>query len=134
MDHKVFLDTNCIIDLIEQRIPNVEYVEKILKYKIYPVPSIAAPTVTNAYYITKYKNQQLYQIFINKFSIIALDEKLINQAFSLNMRDFEDAIQLASALKSNCNYFITWNKKDYIEAENYINILSPKEYCELINL
>ncbi len=134
MDHKVFLDTNCIIDLIQQRDPNVDYVEKVLKYRTYPVPSISAPTVTNAYYITKYKNQQLYQIFINKFSIIPLDENLINQAFGLNMKDFEDAIQLVSALKANCNYFITWNKKDFKNAEEFINILTPKEYCKLMNL
>jgi len=64
---------------------------------------------------------------IKGFSIAPLSSNVLNEAFKSEMKDFEDAIQLHSAIRARCEYLITRNKKDFI-SEDRPKILTPEEF------
>jgi predicted nucleic acid-binding protein len=67
---------------------------------------------------------------IKGFSIITLNPEILNKSFKSEMSDFEDAIQLNSAIKGKCKYLITRNKKDFA-ATGRISILTPEEFLSI---
>ncbi len=64
---------------------------------------------------------------IKGFSIASLDSRILNEAFKSEISDFEDAIQLYSAINSKCGLLITRNKKDF-GPNNKLDILTPEEF------
>ena len=76
--------------------------------------------------------KEVTKSIIKGFSIITLNPEILNKSFKSEIGDFEDAIQLYSAIKGNCKYLITRNKKDFITAGK-ISILTPEEFLSLGN-
>ena len=64
------------------------------------------------------------------FNIFPLTKKIIEEAITSQLPEFEDNIQLFSALKAEAEVLITRNKSHYIQDE--INILNPEELLEVI--
>ncbi len=63
-------------------------------------------------------------------NITYIDSKTIHDALALNYKDFEDAVQYQSALKTfGLTHFITRNKSDFTETS--LPILTPSEYWAL---
>jgi predicted nucleic acid-binding protein len=135
MSNRLFLDTNVISDIYLKRTPHYDIVVEFLQYcksKEYNF-CISALTVMNTAYIGKIKRHTIKQFrdLINSFIIIDLVEDLIDWAYHIDMNDFEDAVQYVSAVESECEYFVTWNKKDFKQVSNIINVLTPKEMLAL---
>ena len=57
--------------------------------------------------------------------IIPLNSKMLRISFASQMNDFEDAIQLNSAIKGGCTTLITRNKKDFGNPKE-LDILTPQ--------
>lgn len=131
---KIFLDTNILIDILAARKPfyfdSKALLEQINEY-VFVISSIS---VTNSYYIAKINDQLAFRDFIKEFNISLTDYGVIMKAFDLKMKDFEDAIQLASCINSGCNIFVTWNKKDFKRFENSFDIITPREFITLKRL
>jgi predicted nucleic acid-binding protein len=81
--------------------------------------------------ITKWKEPKTakddVKDIINGFSIVPLNERIIQNSFESKMEDFEDAIQFYSALEAKCAAIITRNKRDF-EISTDIVILTPEEF------
>jgi predicted nucleic acid-binding protein len=75
----------------------------------------------------KTDSKKVVSNIIKGFSIISLDEAILNKAFESNIDDFEDALQLYSAIKGKCDCIITWNKKDFGSPKE-IGIQTPEEF------
>jgi len=58
--------------------------------------------------------------------VLALDDKIIDLALASDRRDFEDAIQLYTAIENNTDIIITRNKKDF--KKQHMPVLTAKEY------
>lgn len=69
---------------------------------------------------------------VKGFSVTPLNTIIINEAFKSKINDFEDAIQLYSAIKSKSEFLITRNKKDF--ESNKISILTPEEFLNTITV
>jgi predicted nucleic acid-binding protein len=68
------------------------------------------------------------------FQIVPLDEAIIDRALAISGRDFEDAIQAASAIRITADYLVTRNLDDFRETgakaitpEDLLSILRPSE-------
>jgi predicted nucleic acid-binding protein len=140
---KIFLDTNVILDVLVKREPFYIDSAKILTLvneKIIP-GYISAITINNIYYIlSKLKNKDLARSFIKEilesFEIVPLTKIILQRANTINIDDFEDAIQYFSALEYECDFLVTRNYKDYPEDKinniNNIKIIAPAELIKLL--
>lgn len=132
MDYKIFFDTNCLIDIFEQREDNVLSLNELEQRINFRNVYISALSVANIHYISKPPDIESFQEFIMSYKIVDLSEKILNKAFDLKMKDFEDAIQLASAMSVSADFLLTWNTKDYRKPKTQVRVMTPKEYLKLL--
>ena len=133
MNHKLFLDTNVVIDLLGEREPFYDPVAKIANLadqgKIQLI--VSALTYSTVYYVlSRFEDKEIVKEKIRKFKVIAetsdLTDKIIGKGLSSKFRDFEDSLQYYCAIGADCNILITRNGKDFKESE--IAVLTPEEY------
>ena len=103
---KVFLDTNYFIDLIEGR-RNIK-VESFKGHSLY-ISSLSIPIYCYVYKI-KIPDEKLNMLF-KFFNVIELDEEILKKSLQGPTNDLEDNIQLHSAVKRDCEIFLTSDKK-----------------------
>ncbi|MDD5672624.1 MAG: PIN domain-containing protein [Chitinivibrionales bacterium] len=132
---KVFIDSDIILDLIQER----EYYSDAVrlftlveenKIKAYVSPLIFA----NLFYILRKQESAKFALHVlvrlkALVRVLTINEKTIELALSSGFKDFEDAIQYYSALEENIEYLVTRNKDDY--KKSGIIICNAKEYLAL---
>ncbi len=102
---KIFLDANFFIDLLEKR----KYLDRkqFFAHELYISP-VSIHIYTYIYKI-KIPNQKL-QDTLENFNIIPIEESEIKSSLSGPTSDFEDNLQLHSAVDGECDYFLTNDK------------------------
>ncbi|MBN2127657.1 MAG: PIN domain-containing protein [Candidatus Diapherotrites archaeon] len=45
---------------------------------------------------------------------------------------FSDSVHIATAIENNAKFIITWNKKDFIKANQLINSFTPEEFLDIL--
>lgn len=78
----------------------------------------------------KEKTTALLKKILSFVKIISVTEKEIFNAFDLNWKDFEDAVQYSAAVANNIDAIITRNMKGFSQAE--VKILTPEEMLDSI--
>ena len=103
---KIFLDTNIFIDFVEKRGKNIE--DKLGQHDLI----ISPLSIHILIYITKQKipHDRLLKI-VNLFLIIDLNKVISDKALHGPTSDFEDNVQLHSAVAADCDYFLTSDKQ-----------------------
>lgn len=103
---KVFLDTNIYIDIIKKRTDRE--LEDFQGHDLF-ISSLSIHILT---YIFKSKipDPEL-DVKLESFNIVTLDAKIVEKALIGPTNDFEDNVQLHSAAESDCNIFLTNDKK-----------------------
>ncbi len=117
----IFVDTNILVDLIADRRPHSKFAIALFekaetkKVKLYASSHSFA---TTHYLLKKYvdeKNIRLILLGLLEYvSIISVDEHIIKRGLKSKHKDFEDSIQILSALsidKMDC--IVTRNLKDF---------------------
>lgn len=126
MDSKVFIDTNILLEIIFVR-NKYKLCRKIIldNYKKLYISALSVHICN--YFIEKYNlGIEEYKQFFNNFETINLDTKVLELAYQNYTQDFEDSIQVASAINKKCTKFITLDKKLYKQYKNLINIEIPE--------
>lgn len=135
---RVLLDTNVIIDVLAKREPFYRDALMVLRYsemgRITGI--ITASCVTDIMYILrKYlQTPQLrksVQSLVSILNVCDVTKEDILQAFALEMADYEDALQAQCASKSDTQYVITRNTKDF--ANSPIKAIEPHKFLALLN-
>lgn len=104
---RAFLDTNYFIDAIHRK-PEENILESLLDYSVY-----VSPLSFHIYcYIYKIKipNKKV-SAHKDKFSLVELSDRILQNALQGPTSDFEDNIQLHSAAEANCDFFLTSDQK-----------------------
>lgn len=102
---KVFLDTNVYIDAT-YRNPVVN--EQFINHDVY----YSCLSTHILFYAQKLKvPQQDLQTILSKFQGVDLSKSIIENALTGPTPDLEDNIQLHSAAETECDYFLTSDKK-----------------------
>lgn len=121
---RVLIDTNVVLDLLQEREPFVENAaslfERIDAGEIEGF--ITATTITNIYYIIrKAAGKVVAQVAISQIlsdlNICAVDLNVLEQALTLNFEDFEDAVQYACAVVHNLDAIVTRDLSGFVNAE-----------------
>ena len=124
---QVLLDTNIILDFALERIPHVQKAEQLLQlaFQNKIIAYISASTVTDIYYIMR-KNKtsgfilDFLKSLLEIVDIAPVNKKVIIEALSSGIIDFEDAVQDHSALNLSIDYIVTRNSKDFKNAHTQI--------------
>ena len=130
---KLFIDTNIILDVILNRTEYIENSAKILslidmkKYEGW----ISSLSCSNIYYITakffdKITAMKKLEHFRVRINISSVTEETVDLALSSDFKDFEDALQYYSAMKTECDCIITRNRSDFKESQ--LPVFTPREF------
>jgi len=130
---KVFVDTNVLLDVFGKREPFYNDAVAIwtLAEKRAIDAVISAVSITNIYYIVRRVESRLTAMKCLRqlrrvFTIGTCDEAVIDRALQSNLKDFEDAVQLATAEYSEALCLITRNPAHF--ANDSIPVLTPSEF------
>ncbi len=135
---RVLLDTNVILDLLLDREGFAEDATAIWdagnngQIEIF----IAAITPTTIFYITRKKKgvdsaRQYVTDILAATQICPLHQQVFLAAETLQFNDYEDAVQVASALFSRLDCIVTRDQKDFKNSP--LPIYSPAEFLTLIS-
>lgn len=135
---KLFLDTDVIIDFLVDREPFASFSSRIFDLaekgvvKVY----ISSLSVNNIYYITRKLTGEKKAIGIIReltsiVDILEVGKKEISVALSSGFKDFEGALQHATAIQlKGIKALLTRNIKDYRKSQ--IAIFTPESYLKLV--
>jgi hypothetical protein len=92
---------------------------------------IAAHSVTTLFYLIQKGNSSAHARatvtnLLQFIKILPIDQNTIEQALNLNFRDFEDAVQMISAVQKKVDCLITRNVKDYQPA--LLPVMQPVDF------
>ena len=136
----VFLDTNILMDILANRQPF--YMSSSEIYKLGLRKQIFFYTSSNTistlhYLLKKFIDEDSIRKSLNEItdviSIIPVDINIIKKSLKSIHKDFEDAIQIASAQSINEMYcIVTRDLKDFKNSE--INVLTPDEFLTQLKI
>lgn len=117
---KIMIDLNVILDVLQKRNPFYETSAALLAAaEIGDVDGfISAHSVTTLFYLIQKgsSSSEARAAITNLLQFLKIgpvDQTTIEQALNLDYSDFEDAVQMMSAVQCRADYLITRNTKDY---------------------
>jgi predicted nucleic acid-binding protein len=130
---KVFVDTNIVIDLIENRdfdrvsISSLFLLAENAEIDIY----ISESVIINALYISNLPEQ--INLLLKIVHTCCFKTETFQKGLLDIHKDKENAILYFGALQNKIDYFITRNKKDFLKfSTTALPVFSPKEFLDKI--
>ena len=117
---RVFLDTNVILDLIQRRVgyDDAALIMQKSENGEYSLFTSSLSMVNIAYILRKYyRGESLYHLLEELgdiIDVITVSSEAYQKALQSRALDFEDAIQLFSAIESDMDCIVTRNAQDFI--------------------
>ena len=117
---RVFLDTNVILDLIQRRVgyDDAALIMQKSENGEYSLFTSSLSMVNIAYILRKYyRGESLYHLLEELgdiIDVITVSSEAYHKALQSRALDFEDAIQLFSAIESDMDCIVTRNTQDFI--------------------
>ncbi len=133
----VLIDLNIILDVLQKREPFYEASVRLLGAVEGGLLEgyLAAHSITTLFYLIQKDRSSadaraaitnLLQIL----KIAPVTQSTIDQALNLDYRDFEDAVQMISAVQCKADYLITRNISDYKPA--LLPVLQPVDFLSTL--
>ena len=135
---RVLLDTNIIIDFLNDRQPFSLHAADIFRQgrkKSIELFTSSHSFATPHYIMKKLLPEKELRSALTKLNqhiqILPVTEKEIQHALSSNHQDFEDSIQIFTALNGNIDYIVTRNIKDFQKSPVKVN--TPDQLLQSLN-
>jgi predicted nucleic acid-binding protein len=139
MTRRPFFDINVLVDVLAKREPHFPASQALwaLAESGDIEASISANSITTIYYLMRKHSDHPtrlvgLRLIRNIFRIVPLDAKLIERALESSLADFEDAVQMESAMEAGASVFVTRNLRDFRGAP--LPCLSPESFIALTRL
>ena len=134
----LLIDTNVLLDVLQERHPYFEasfQVWGLCEYEEAVTGYISCMSPVNIAYImrkelTPERMQETFVTLEFAFKFAELKTSDLENAANMKWRDFEDAVQAATASRIHADYIITRDTKDYQDSP--IPALTPEEYLAKI--
>lgn len=136
---RILVDTNIIIDALTGREPFRESAEQIFLLAANQIEDmyITASSATDIYYLirkhlhnteqSKNTMSKLYQLF----GILDVTANDCQEALTLDIKDYEDAVFSCCAKRCQMDYIVTRNIKDYEQSK--VKAILPDDFIRLIS-
>ncbi len=135
---RVFVDTNLLLDVLARRKPFYTSAARIwtLAETGACEALVSAISFNNVFYIVRKARdlptaRRALVLLRDVFASVAPDQGILNQAIDSDIPDFEDAIQLFSAVHAGADYLLTRNVGDF--PAGILPILAPQEFLALVD-
>ncbi len=133
---RVLIDTCVVVDVLQSREPFVADSQKIfiLAANQQFIGCITAKSVTDIYYLTHHltHDDKSSRIVLSKlFSLFEVVDTAgidCRKAVPSEVSDYEDAVMIETALRTEADCIVTRNIRDY--SKSPINIYSPSEFIK----
>ena len=134
---KVLVDLNVVLDVLQKREPFYTPSARVLAAaEIGQIKGfVAAHSLTTLFYlISKDQSAPAARIMLTALlqllSVAPVSQATIEQALNLPYNDFEDAVQMMSAVQVDAQYLVTRNIKDY--KPGLLPVIQPAELLTLL--
>lgn len=130
---KVLLDTNAILDYVLARVPwnnEANAIHEAMQSGRME-GCVTASSITDIFYVArrligKVRAREAVPLCLEAFTVIRVARESLEAAMGLAIDDFEDAVQVASAMEYGCDAIVTRDRLDF--SNSPIAILSPKTF------
>jgi predicted nucleic acid-binding protein len=117
---RVLIDLNVILDVLQQRDPFYATSSRVLagaETRLFE-GWVAAHSLTTLFYLlSRHHTVQRTRMTIGELlqflAVASVDQSVIEQALTLPCSDFEDAVQMMSAVRAGLTHLVTRNVQDY---------------------
>ena len=135
---RVVIDTCIIVDALQTREPFYQDAQSIFllcanqQFEGF----LTAKSITDIYYLTHRQthNDKATRDVLSKlcalFGLLDTTELDIRKAISSEISDFEDAVMVETAMRSDMDGIVTRNTKDYKKAS--FSLYSPSDFVKLL--
>ena len=131
---RVFIDTNVFLDYIQQRQEGWREAEVIFYLAIHGDIELLVSdlTIANMRYVTR-KDIPLEQFYVvmkslrKYYTIVGVGSASVDEAYRVESKDFEDALQYFSAEQAGADCIITRNIKDF-DFSSSVEALEPQDF------
>ena len=129
---KLLIDANILLDVLQKREPHYKYSSLVWKLcetgKVTGYVSVL--TFMNLVYIMRKelspeKIDDIYKALALIFTFEDLTEEDVKNALEMQLKDFEDAVQIQTAIRITADFIITRNVKDFVKSP--IPAYTPEE-------
>ncbi len=135
---RVLIDTCVIIDALQSRAPFAEAAQKIFIHSANQQFDgyITAKSVTDIYYLTHrltHSDAETRKILSKLFTLFhILDTASLDcrKAITSEISDYEDAIMVETAIRSDMDCIVTRNVKDY--AKSSVPVYEPSAFLSIL--
>ena len=117
---KVLIDINILLDVVLERDPWHPAAARLLSAvdEGHIVGFVASHTVPTIHYIVEKARDRATAVsvisdLLRVVEVVPVEKDDLHRALVLPLDDFEDAVQLAAALKIDAEYIVTRNEKDF---------------------
>jgi predicted nucleic acid-binding protein len=131
---KAFFDTNVLIDVLAERRPFYadSAAVQTLAEDARLEGLVSAVSFTNVFYILRklsdaQKARSALALLRDAFTIVACDGRILAQAMSSAIKDFEDAVQYHSAVQGGADCMLSRNPTDFAGLGGF-PVLTPAEF------
>lgn len=132
---RALLDTDVILDLVLAREPFVDDAAALwLAHEEHRFAAyVASITPINVFYIVRKMKgtdvaREAVDILVTTLHVCTIDQQVLRSASAMPMTDYEDAVQVASAMALQLDSIVTRNTKDYANAA--IPVFSPANFLK----
>ncbi|MDZ7719869.1 MAG: PIN domain-containing protein [Balneolaceae bacterium] len=137
---EVFLDTDVCFDILSKREPHYKHSVQLLelaeqdRISLMMAESGLANLIYLMFDIHKIDDAKEKLIdFTRATQIIYGGKSVMLKALKSSFKDKEDALQYFTAQYRETDYFITRNIKDYKPHVEFLEVMTPKEFLDLID-
>lgn len=135
---RVLIDTCIIIDALQSRAPFAEAAQKIFLYSAnkHIEGFITAKAATDIYYLTHrlthsdVETRKILSKLYTLFHLLDTTSLDCRKAISSEISDYEDAIMVETAIRSDMDCIVTRNIKDYAKAS--VRVYEPTTFLKLL--
>lgn len=133
----VLIDLNILLDVLQRREPfykaSAELLAEVETGRVEGF--IAAHSVTTLFYLIQKGNspadaRATITNLLQFIKILPVNQTTIEQALNLNYRDFEDTVQMISAVQHKMDCLVTRYVKDYQPA--LLPVMQPVDFLETL--
>ena len=134
---KLLIDANVILDILQERQPHYDDSLAVWEFceQKFAEGFISALTFANIMYVLRKDIDaddiaRLFRMLKHVLSIAPLTEVEMRMAADMLWKDFEDALQAATAHSVAADYIVTRNKQDFKDSS--VPSITPKEFLQSV--
>jgi predicted nucleic acid-binding protein len=135
---KVLLDTNVFMDALQERQPyDVEAKEILLRGQNAEfICCFTANAATDIFYLYSRARdmksaRQVLSFLLATYSVVSVTNEDCNNAMSIPIEDFEDALVSACAKKTDVDFIISRDSK-FVHGKSPVKVIAPKDFLEML--